>query len=215
MKYQHYIYLICITVVLTIPTITNKENTCPDGNVCMQYQTCCQMKGGAYYGCCPYKNAQCCKDGIHCCPQNYTCELEDEICLPKLALNKPITMATMIVTDKNKMIQDNESNSKFLINLEAEKTLNSQSSETDKEKLTLSIMADIVGGYLDENHYTSIKSILFKNKFEEFKNAIKTVGKSVIESDNYSILHQVGLAIIRQINKIEIITLSEIGRAHV
>ncbi|XP_070585345.1 progranulin isoform X2 [Erythrolamprus reginae] len=40
---------------------------CPDG------QTCCRLATGAW-GCCPFPQATCCQDHIHCCPSGYICD---------------------------------------------------------------------------------------------------------------------------------------------
>ena len=32
------------------------------------------------YGCCPYQNAVCCKDGKSCCPHGMKCDLERLTC---------------------------------------------------------------------------------------------------------------------------------------
>ncbi|XP_076059988.1 progranulin-like isoform X2 [Oratosquilla oratoria] len=51
---------------------TTDPETCPDGKPCDSNFTCCSLtKGG--FGCCPLKDAICCTDSIHCCPQGYTC----------------------------------------------------------------------------------------------------------------------------------------------
>ncbi|XP_066484930.1 progranulin isoform X2 [Tiliqua scincoides] len=47
---------------------------CPEGN------TCCQQPSGTW-GCCPLVEAVCCSDGIHCCPKDYQCNLEQGTCL--------------------------------------------------------------------------------------------------------------------------------------
>ena len=39
---------------------------------CPSFNTCCIRSDGKY-GCCPHKNAVCCADGIHCCPENKIC----------------------------------------------------------------------------------------------------------------------------------------------
>ena len=49
--------------------------TCPDGcTQCGSGSTCCLQSSGRY-GCCPYQDATCCSDYIHCCPYGYTCNL--------------------------------------------------------------------------------------------------------------------------------------------
>lgn len=52
--------------------------TCPDGNVCSDYSTCCRTKHG--YSCCPYPKAVCCPDLAHCCPSGYRCNLVTKLC---------------------------------------------------------------------------------------------------------------------------------------
>ena len=49
-----------------------KNIVCPDGSMCPDSYTCCEVSGGGY-GCCPFPNAVCCSDLIHCCPNGYTC----------------------------------------------------------------------------------------------------------------------------------------------
>ncbi|XP_010864960.4 granulin b isoform X1 [Esox lucius] len=50
------------------------KGVCPDGF------TCCQQPSGEY-GCCPYLEAVCCSDLLHCCPGNTTCDMEREMCI--------------------------------------------------------------------------------------------------------------------------------------
>ena len=54
---------------------------CPDGeSQCPENQTCCLLNTGKY-GCCPQPQAVCCSDGIHCCPNGYTCDLAQGSCV--------------------------------------------------------------------------------------------------------------------------------------
>jgi hypothetical protein len=56
------------------------KDTCPDlKSQCPAESTCCQMQSGAY-GCCPYANAVCCSDKLHCCPGGSTCDLTTGSC---------------------------------------------------------------------------------------------------------------------------------------
>ena len=50
---------------------------CPDGKRhCPDGETCCKTNDAESYGCCPYPDAVCSKDGIHCCPHGETsCDL--------------------------------------------------------------------------------------------------------------------------------------------
>ncbi|XP_048221897.1 progranulin isoform X2 [Perognathus longimembris pacificus] len=47
--------------------------SCPDG------YTCCRLQTGAW-GCCPFTQAVCCEDHIHCCPAGFTCYTEKGTC---------------------------------------------------------------------------------------------------------------------------------------
>ncbi|KAK5881661.1 hypothetical protein CesoFtcFv8_022437 [Champsocephalus esox] len=54
--------------------------TCPGGkSSCPESYTCCQLPSGDY-GCCPYPQASCCSDHLHCCPSNTICDLEHGVC---------------------------------------------------------------------------------------------------------------------------------------
>eukprot|EP01125_Pyxidicula_operculata_P003851 TRINITY_DN152_c0_g1_i1.p1 TRINITY_DN152_c0_g1~~TRINITY_DN152_c0_g1_i1.p1 ORF type:complete len:333 (-),score=27.50 TRINITY_DN152_c0_g1_i1:37-1035(-) len=64
--------------------IPSTKQTCPAGT-CPSADTCCLLAGGQW-GCCPYLNADCCADHLHCCPQGYTCNTEKGECT-KNALN--------------------------------------------------------------------------------------------------------------------------------
>lgn len=44
---------------------------CRDGSYCPGRQTCCLSLYGV--GCCPYEDAICCGDGVHCCPNGFIC----------------------------------------------------------------------------------------------------------------------------------------------
>ncbi|XP_022598271.1 granulins isoform X6 [Seriola dumerili] len=62
----------------TAPTVGSVS--CPDGKSnCPNGTSCCLSPSGDY-NCCFYPDAVCCKDHIHCCPSNTTCDLKLEIC---------------------------------------------------------------------------------------------------------------------------------------
>lgn len=48
---------------------------------CNDDQTCCKLPKGEGVGCCPYKDATCCKDQTHCCPHGLTCDVKAGRCL--------------------------------------------------------------------------------------------------------------------------------------
>ncbi|XP_045615308.1 progranulin [Procambarus clarkii] len=52
---------------LTVP-----GGKCPDGHPCPSIMSCCKMLGKSF-GCCPYADAVCCTDLMHCCPHGTTC----------------------------------------------------------------------------------------------------------------------------------------------
>ncbi|CAG03026.1 unnamed protein product [Tetraodon nigroviridis] len=54
---------------------------CPDGkSSCSEGATCCQLTSGEY-GCCPYPQAVCCSDHLHCCPTGTRCDLALSVCV--------------------------------------------------------------------------------------------------------------------------------------
>lgn len=55
--------------------------TCPGGQVrCPDFMTCCQL-GGDEFGCCPFPDAKCCADHVHCCPHSMECDVSHQSCL--------------------------------------------------------------------------------------------------------------------------------------
>ncbi|XP_036801770.1 progranulin [Oncorhynchus mykiss] len=60
--------------------VVGRAVTCPGGkSLCPDGTTCCLLASGDF-GCCPYPEAVCCFDKLHCCPGNTTCDLEHEMC---------------------------------------------------------------------------------------------------------------------------------------
>ncbi|KAM8837447.1 granulin b isoform 1-T2 [Spinachia spinachia] len=54
--------------------------SCPGGkSSCPDSYTCCLLASGDY-GCCPYSQAMCCSDHLHCCPSNTICDLAHGVC---------------------------------------------------------------------------------------------------------------------------------------
>lgn len=50
------------------------EVSCPDD------YTCCRLQSGAW-GCCPFVQAVCCDDHVHCCPSGFHCDTGKGTCL--------------------------------------------------------------------------------------------------------------------------------------
>jgi hypothetical protein len=68
------------------------SSTCDDPAVkCAKGQTCCKLTGGTF-GCCPYNNAICCKDGAHCCPSGTRCDVQHGRCTSKQGLAMPFSL---------------------------------------------------------------------------------------------------------------------------
>lgn len=53
-------------------TITSARVHCDGSMSCKDGQTCCRLVNGSW-GCCPYSNAECCPDKMHCCPSDKRC----------------------------------------------------------------------------------------------------------------------------------------------
>ncbi|KAM9457124.1 granulin a [Clarias gariepinus] len=52
---------------------------CPDQQRCGDEQTCCQIQSGEF-NCCPFHQAECCEDHLHCCPEGMLCEVKESRC---------------------------------------------------------------------------------------------------------------------------------------
>ncbi|XP_077316143.1 progranulin isoform X1 [Lithobates pipiens] len=60
-------------MVKKIPALRDEETVkCDDTSSCPGSTTCCRLASGEW-GCCPFSQAVCCSDKIHCCPTGYTC----------------------------------------------------------------------------------------------------------------------------------------------
>ncbi|XP_077359452.1 granulin b isoform X2 [Festucalex cinctus] len=61
---------------------TSVSLVCPDGGACPDGSTCCKDTLGQFE-CCPLPKAVCCSDGLHCCPEGSTCDLQHAVCRNK------------------------------------------------------------------------------------------------------------------------------------
>lgn len=59
-----------VFLILLVGLVASK---CPEG------ETSCPLKDEGE-GCCPYSEAVCCSDKEHCCPNGYTCDVEEGRC---------------------------------------------------------------------------------------------------------------------------------------
>ncbi|KAL0964950.1 hypothetical protein UPYG_G00274820 [Umbra pygmaea] len=69
---------------------------CPDGT------RCCRHPAG-FWTCCSYYNGVCCRDGLHCCPYGYRCDITSSRCLMSDSLTYPFVqkqVSTMIQATK-------------------------------------------------------------------------------------------------------------------
>ncbi|XP_069550742.1 progranulin-like [Brachyistius frenatus] len=69
---------LCLLVGGFVWGFVSSSNTCPDGNVCSDFSTCCKTTDG--YSCCAYPKAVCCSDQAHCCPSGFHCNLGTSMC---------------------------------------------------------------------------------------------------------------------------------------
>uniref|UniRef100_A0A3Q3X6B8 Granulins domain-containing protein n=1 Tax=Mola mola TaxID=94237 RepID=A0A3Q3X6B8_MOLML len=69
---------LCLLVGVCVWGFVSCSITCPDGNVCSDFATCCITLHG--YSCCPYPKAVCCSDLAHCCPSGFVCNLDTQQC---------------------------------------------------------------------------------------------------------------------------------------
>ena len=79
--------------------------TCADGGQCPADSTCCK-DGQDKYGCCPLKNAVCCSDMKHCCPEGYQCSsgmcTKQDLILPlinRVLKSKPLSPKAVVCKD--------------------------------------------------------------------------------------------------------------------
>nr|KAF6456284.1 granulin precursor [Rousettus aegyptiacus] len=62
-----------------LPAHTVQEVKCDSEVSCPDDYTCCRLQSGAW-GCCPFVQAVCCEDHVHCCPAGFRCDTEKGIC---------------------------------------------------------------------------------------------------------------------------------------
>nr|XP_039257310.1 multiple epidermal growth factor-like domains protein 6 isoform X36 [Styela clava] len=86
---------------ITANGLRDSEHWCPDGtSKCPNGTTCCHVETGDW-GCCPFENAVCCGDKIHCCPKYYTCNMTENLCNKKNS--KSVGMGVKLVNQKKQI----------------------------------------------------------------------------------------------------------------
>lgn len=66
-----------------IPAHIVRDVKCDSQMSCPDDFTCCRLQTGDW-GCCPFVQAVCCDDGVHCCPMGYQCDTKKEVCVQAL-----------------------------------------------------------------------------------------------------------------------------------
>ncbi|XP_060727012.1 granulin b isoform X1 [Tachysurus vachellii] len=73
---------------------------CDDNTSCAAGTTCCRLRTKAW-GCCPLAQAVCCEDHEHCCPHDYTCDLQSGTCVKPSTTHTVALALTRVLSDKN------------------------------------------------------------------------------------------------------------------
>ncbi|CAF1308822.1 unnamed protein product [Adineta steineri] len=69
----------------TLTKLSISTIQCPDEkSFCPEETTCCELTDGSY-GCCPYLQASCCSDKMHCCGEGYSCDDSGSRCIRHLS----------------------------------------------------------------------------------------------------------------------------------
>jgi len=135
------IFLLFIVILSLVSFALSTQ--CRDGSFCPGRQTCCLAMYGV--GCCPYENAICCGDGMHCCPEGYICG--DNSCYR--STGEGITSASLLTKSNLKIFLDNSEDivkssstnkmvniAQSLINFASNTDVNKdENNKTQKEKL--------------------------------------------------------------------------------
>ncbi|XP_048470351.1 progranulin [Rhincodon typus] len=77
--YQRGIPIPWRTKTPAIVQVTQRDVQCDETKSCPDNQTCCKGTSGEWE-CCPIPQAVCCEDHIHCCPNGYTCDVQQGLC---------------------------------------------------------------------------------------------------------------------------------------
>lgn len=72
---MHWWVVICWALLALVGA-----DECPDGGRCENGQTCCNDPVNGYE-CCPFDEAECCEDHMHCCPAETICDMTTSSCV--------------------------------------------------------------------------------------------------------------------------------------
>lgn len=93
------------SIAKKLPTKHLDQIVCPDGiSTCPSQATCCLSQSG-FYACCPFANATCCDDKLHCCPHAMTCDTIKGRC-NKGDISIPFQLKTESIKIKNNPTPD-------------------------------------------------------------------------------------------------------------
>ena len=71
---------VVLLVTILLQCSASDETKCPDSDIkCPAGHSCCLSLNGKY-GCCPFPDAVCCSDNLHCCPGGFKCNVTDGTC---------------------------------------------------------------------------------------------------------------------------------------
>jgi len=163
------------------------SSICKDGSNCPGSQTCCLAGRGS--GCCPYADAICCGDGLHCCPNGYVCG--NVACYapsqgtPALSLLLNNNHKTFLETSSFITAENSESSSGS--NNKENKTISSADrivldlSANSTSRKTIEILADETSKTTIESSYTG-EGFLNKSKFEDILEKLKNLNNTYLNN---------------------------------
>ena len=82
---------------------------CDEEHFCANGDTCCKLQSGDW-GCCPRPNAVCCSDGLHCCPNGFTCNADSSQCLQTMKSHNIMLLPTTVPASKKQPAMTKQSN---------------------------------------------------------------------------------------------------------
>ncbi|KAJ3601482.1 hypothetical protein NHX12_032450 [Muraenolepis orangiensis] len=69
-----------VVVCLVFSSLVCAREDCPNGERCEEAHTCCYSRAMGY-DCCPFHQAECCADHVHCCPEGSLCDADASSCV--------------------------------------------------------------------------------------------------------------------------------------